>query len=170
MFGSSTPNASQDGAAGRNVNSELLYILFQHARCAGNQIFDTCILRIPRHFLLRYPFNCYIKCNIGFSYTLPIIHLISLWQNVFLFRRHLNPFWSTSKHTAFSDSHSWNQLIVVSSNPLHDRLTHWRAGHLTLVLVANSSFNLFILIGSKKLISVQVFLRIEVVTRYGNWK
>ena len=37
MFGSSTPNASQDGTAGRNVNSELLYILFQHARCAGNQ-------------------------------------------------------------------------------------------------------------------------------------
>ena len=65
MFGSSTPNASQDGTAGRNGNSERLYILFQHAHCAGNQIFDTCILRIPRHFLLRFPCNCYLKCNIG---------------------------------------------------------------------------------------------------------
>ena len=69
MFGSSTPNASQDGTAGRNGNSERLYILFQHARCAGNQIFDTCILRIPRHFLLRFPCNCYFKCNIGFFNT-----------------------------------------------------------------------------------------------------
>ena len=65
MFGSSTPNASQDITAGRNVNSELFYKLFQHACCAGNQIFDTCILRIPRHFLLRFPCNCYLKCNIG---------------------------------------------------------------------------------------------------------
>ena len=69
MFGSSIPNASQDGTAGRNVNSELLHILFQHARCAGNQIFDTCILRIPRHFLLRFPCNCYLKCNISFLYN-----------------------------------------------------------------------------------------------------
>ena len=69
MFGSSTPNASQDGTAGRNVNSELFYILFQHARYAGNQIFDTCI---PRHFLLRFPCNCYLKCNIGFFIQLQI--------------------------------------------------------------------------------------------------
>ena len=69
MLGSSTPNASQDFAAGRNVNSELLCILFQHARCAGNQIFDIFILRIPQHFLLRFPCNCYLKCNIRFFYT-----------------------------------------------------------------------------------------------------
>ena len=65
MFGSSTPNASQGITAGRNVNSELFDKLFQHACCAGNQIFDKCILRIPRHFLLRFPCNCYLKCNIG---------------------------------------------------------------------------------------------------------
>ena len=45
MFGSSTPKALQDGKAGTNANSEILDILFRHARCTGSQIFNRFYVR-----------------------------------------------------------------------------------------------------------------------------
>ena len=120
MFGSSTPNASQDGTAGRNVNSELLYILFQHARCAGNQIFDTCILRIPRHFLLRFPCNCYLKCNIGFFLynckypSLRIVFRKPSYKTCFLWPRHKDGHKSEQKKKQGSVTYSTDRENEIS--------------------------------------------------------